>query len=539
MALLLLAALTTGAWGWPVLRDFADLRLSNPGDSESFAFYLSWNVHMLTRGVDPFFAPNLYAPDGLDLGNAISVPAVSILAAPITAAFGGTAGYTAAFLLAIFFAGAAVYLLARELFGTAAGATAAGALVVMSPYFTGHAMGHLNLMWVFGVPFLAFLVVRHVRGRLRRRWLVLLVALTVAFTLGASTELFLTQSLFAVVALAVALVSAATAVRARLVASVPWLALGGLIGVVLGSPVILAGLRSGIPEAIANPAEFYPSDLTNVVAPGRTIWIGDGIFQPLRALWRGNDAENTAYLPVTLLLLVAAVVLVRRTRTTAGLTVFAGIAFLFSLGPFLTIAGVPTVPLPWSLADAVPGLDHALPSRFSVFVFMALAVLVAQAWAAPALRRWFSAGAVAASLVLLLPNLATVGVPVDASIAGFVTSGRLEEVIDDGENVLVLPAGQWGPGMRWMDELDFAFTMPMGNGGGAELPPQLLEPLGVALYTGDLGYDYETELVPYLEEVGVDTVIVDSGHPEWKAVMDEALPMPAKDEDGAWLYRLP
>jgi hypothetical protein len=290
---------------------------------------------------------------------------------------------------------------------------------------------------------------------------------------------------------------------------------------------------------VANPAEFYPSDLTNVVAPGRPTWIGDSFFQALRALWRGNDAENTAYLPLTMLVLLVAVVLVRRTRVTAALAVFAGIAFVLSLGPWLTVAGVPTVPMPWAVAGKIPGLDHALPSRFSAFVFMALAVLVAQAWTAPALRRWFAPAAALASCVLLLPNLPAMPFPVDASIAGYVTSGRLEEAIDPGENVLVLPVGQWGPGMRWMDELDFGFTMPSGNGGGAELPPQLQEPLGVALYTRDLAYDYRSELPPFLAEVGVDTVIVDDGHPEWKAVMDRVLSVRAETEDGAWVYRLP
>ena len=537
--LLLLAGWTTGVWGWPALRDFADLRLSNSGDSESFAFYLSWNVHALTHGENPFFTPNLYAPGGLDLGNAISVPSVSLLVAPVTAAFGGTAGYNAAFLLAIFFSGVAVYLLAREMFGSVVGATIAGVLTVMSPYFTGHALSHLNMMWVFGLPFLAYLVARAVDGRLRRRWLVVLVALTVAFTIGASTELFVTQSLFGLLALGVALAFATSSVRSRLLAVAPWVGLGGVLGIVLGSPVILAALRSGIPETVINDPSLYPADLTNVVAPTTYTWLGDGFFAPLRAHWLGNDAENTAYLPVALLAVVVTVILVSRRRTTAGLAVFASIAFLLSLGPLLTIAGVRTVPLPWKLATWIPGLDHALPGRFSAFVFMALALLVAQAWTVRALPRPVVAGAALLACVLLLPNLPKMTFPVDASIPDFVTSGGLAEELDAGENVLVLPAGQWGPGMRWMDELDFSFEMPAGNGGGALPPPALQEPLGAALFSRDLDYDYEDELLPYLEEAQVDTVIVDSREPEWKAVMDRVLPGAAEAEDGAWVYHLP
>jgi hypothetical protein len=537
--LLLLAGLTTGVWGWPVLRDFAGLRLSNPGDSESFAYYLSWNVHALTHGLNPFFTPNLYAPDGLDLGNAISVPSVSILVAPVTAVFGGTAGYNAAFLLAIFASGAAVYLLARELWGSSVGAGLAGALMIVSPYFSGHGLGHLNLMWVFGLPLLAYLVVRYVGGRLRRRWLVLPVALTVAFTIGASTELFVTESVFAAVALAVAVVFATSSVRSRLLTAMPWLALGGTLGVVLGSPVILAGLRSGIPETVANPPALYPTDVANVVAPTGLTLLGDNLFTTLREDWLGNEAENTAYIPVTLLLLVAAVVLLSRRRSTLAITVFAGLTFVCSLGPYLTLDGAQTIPMPWRIATAIPGLDHALPSRFSAFVFVALALLVAQAWSTRLLPRWLVAGAASISCVLMLPNLPVMMFPVDASVPSFVTSGRMAELIDEGENVLILPAGQWGPGMRWMDELDFSFEMPTGNGGGAKAPPMLKEPIGAALYFQDFEYDFKNELLPYLEDVGVDTVIVDAGQQGWKAVMDEVLPGAGQAEDEVWVYRIP
>lgn len=537
--LLFLAGWTTAVWAWPVLRGFAHLRLSNPGDSESFAWYLSWNVHALTNGMNPFFTPNLYAPDGMDLGNAISVPSVSILVAPVTVLFGGTAGFNTAFLLAIFFGGAAVYLLARELFGSALGASLAGALVVVSPYFTGHALGHLNMMWVFGLPLLAYLVARWVRGRLRRRWFVVSVASTVAFTIGASTELFVTQSVFAVVAFIVAVAFATTAVRGRLTAALPWLALGGLGGVALGAPVIVAALRAGIPETIANPPALYATDLTNVVAPTYLNLIGDSFFAVLRSRWLGNDAENTAYLPITLLVLVLAVLIVCRERMVAGITAFAVVTFVFSLGPYLTIAGAQTVPMPWTFAGHVPGLDHALTSRFSVFVFMALALLVARGWASGALPRWFVGAAVALTCVLLLPNLRVMPFPVDASVPEYVSSGALSEEVAEGENVLVLPAGQWGPGMRWMDELDFEFEMPTGNGGGAEPPDALLTPVGQALFYQRMDFDFEDELLPYLQETDVELVVVDGGHPQWKAIMDEVLPGAAEAEGGVWVYDVP
>jgi hypothetical protein len=529
---------TLAVWIRPVIGDPAGRRLSNPGDSESFSLYLSWNVHALTHGKDPFFIDNLYAPGGMDLGNALSLPSVSLLVAPISAAFGGTAGYNAAFLLAIVLGAIAVYLLARELTGSVVGAFFAGALMVVSPYVTGHALGHLNLQWTFGLPLLAYLVVRWHRRRLRTPWFVAWVALVIAFTIGASTELLVTESLFAVVALVVAWVALPAVARPRLLRAVPWLALGVVIGVLVASPVILAGLRTGIPEDVANDPSLYSTDLTNLVAPTHLTLVGDSFFEQLRQGWESNEAENTGYLPVTLLALTVAGAVAVRGRLQAGLWAFAGIAMLASFGPVLRIAGFATVPLPWAVVERVPGLDHALPGRFSAFVFMALCVSVAVAWAHRGRWGWLVGAAVAATVVLLLPNFTRMAIPAQATDAEPTTIDVVRDLVEPGENVLVLPVGQWGPGMRWIDDLDFTFEMPSGNGGGAAPPEGLLDPVAAALFATDLTYDYPATLPAYLDRVDVDLVLVDARFPDWVAVAEDALPVPGVERDGVWVFDL-
>ena len=529
---------TLVVWIRPVLGDPVHRRLSNPGDSESFSLYLSWNVHALTHAKDPFFIDNLYAPGGMDLGNALSLPSVSLLVAPITAAFGGTAGYNAAFLLAIALGAVAVYLLARELTGSVVGATLAGSLMVVSPYVTGHALGHLNLQWTFGLPLLAYLVARWHHGRLRTRWFVTWVVLVVAFTVGASTELLVTQTVFALVALAVAWVALTREARRRLLRGVPWLALGAVLGLVVASPVILAGLRSGIPTDVGNAPGLYSSDLTNVLAPTHLTLVGDSFFQDLRQAWKGNDAENTAYLPVTLVALVVAGAVAIRGRLQAALWAFAGIALIASFGPVLRVAGFATVPLPWSVLERVPGLDHALPGRFSAFVFMAVSVLVASVWAHRGRWGWMVVTAVAASLVLLLPNFTTMAFPAGASDPEPGSIDVVREHVEPGENVLVLPVGQWGPGMRWMDDLDFEFDMPSGNGGGAAPPEGLRDPVAAALWATDLDYDYAATLPDYLQRVDADLVLVDSRYPEWVDVARHALPVTGVEQAGVWVFDL-
>ena len=63
--------------------------------------------------------------------------------------------------------------------------------------------------------------------------------------------------------------------------------------------------------------------------------------------------------------------------------------------------------------------------------------------------------------------------------------------------------------------------------------------MGQALFSRDLDFDYENELLPYLDRVGVDLVLVDDQQPQWRRVMERVLPGGGVHEDGAWVYRLP
>lgn len=536
--ILLLTAVTVAVWARPVLGDFGGRQLASPGDSASFAYYLSWNAHAFTSGVDPFFTPNLYAPTGLDLGNAISIPSVSLLVVPVTLLFGGTVAFNVANLLAILFCSVAVYLLARELFASTAGAILAGVVANLSPYFAAHGRGHLNLMWVFGLPLIAYLVARAVNGRLRKGWLVPWIAVTVAFTLGASTELYLTETLFSVLLLAVVIVVGSPETRRVLWRLTPTIAAGFVAGTVVGLPVITAALRSGIPGTPANPPGLYSTEFTNIFIPTQLVEVGGDVFEPARINWLAGVSENTAYLPISLLIMVALALRFGRGRAPLAIAVFGALALLASFGPFLMVAGKWTVPLPWAVLIEVPGIDHALPVRFTAFSFISVALLVAYLWRAARPRRWVTLVLTLVTVILLLPNLNADHFPTDVSDPEFVTSGEIRDFVHDGDNVLIMPAGQWGPGMRWISELDFSFVSPTGNGGGAALPPALQEPVGVALYVSDFDFDFDSTLADYLENLDVDVVLVPEEEHRWKAVMDSALPVEGMLHGGVWVYEL-
>lgn len=523
-------------WSWPVWPDPQHLRLSNPGDAESFAFYLSWNVHALLSGADPFYTPNLYAPDGLDLGNSISIPSVSVLVGPVSLLFGGTAAYNVAFLVSILMAGFSVYLIARELTGTIVGSVIAGGLTIVSPYFVAHGLGHLNLMWIFGFPLVAYLVTRYVKGTLRAVWVSVGTALILLFTGGASTELLVTETVFAALALLIAVIFATRRERQRLLRSLIWLAVGGVAAALMLIPIVAAALRSGIPETVFNPPILYSSDLVNLVIPTRFValdWFG-GIRDGMPLL--SNDAERSAFLGIPLIILIVVHVFRARSRLGWGLFAFGAAAIVASFGPALTVAGRQPLPfgLPWAIAEHIPGIDHALPGRFSAFAFVAACIVVADAWRRKTMPRWIVACVAIVTAAFMIPS--NEAFPLPAPESAFVADGDLAEITRPGENVLVLPPGQWGPGMTWMDEMDFAFTMPTGNGGGATPPPALSDPVGSALWTQDLDFDWASQLPTWLDRTEVGLVVVDKDQPEWRRVIESALGAPQAVEDGVRIW---
>ncbi|WP_125566745.1 hypothetical protein [Nocardioides baekrokdamisoli] len=533
----LLALLTVAVYAGPALSAFNSLRLGTPGDSTEFQYFLGWNVHALAHFQNPFFTHSVFAPDGLHLATVASIPSVSILVAPVTLLIGSTAAYNTALLLGIASSAAAMYLLAREMFSNAVAALLVGALMVVSPYEAEHGLGHLNLVWIGGLPFVAYLTVRLFKGTVSRRWYVLGTAVAVAFTIGASTELFVTGSLFGAIALLIAHLLSSDADRVALRACLLPLALGVLVGLLLASPAIWAALTTGLPSEGLNGPGAFSSDLTNLVLPAGAA-PGSSYVASISRLWIGNQAENTAYLPVTLLaLVVIAVVCARGHRVARGILIFIGTAVILSFGPSLTIAGHRVLVWPGIILAALPVTRFALPGRFSAYVFMGAVLLVAYAWSSGRIRRAWVLGLSVGTFVLLYPSFGGLGVPVDTRPAAYVSSGQLARE-HGGESILVLPPGQYGPGLIWETDTNFAFRMPTGPCCGATFPPQYRDPTAAALYSLPHGFDWARALPPYLTRVGVTTVLVDPSAHDWLQIMRRAFPGKGRVVGGVWVFDL-
>jgi hypothetical protein len=145
-------------------------------------------------------------------------------------------------------------------------------------------------------------------------------------------------------------------------------------------------------------------------------------------------------------------------------SVTAALILVLSLGPWLHFGKAPLhIPLPWLALGKLPLLEHVLPGRFTVFVWLAVAVVVAIVVARatrlaprPA-AQWLLA--VGASLVLLLPApLARAPFTTPAFFRNW-TSHH----IGANETVLVAPYfvnGSEAAPMVWAAEADYGLRMP-------------------------------------------------------------------------------
>ena len=173
--------------------------------------------------------------------------------------------------------------------------------------------------------------------------------------------------------------------------------------------------------------------------------------------------------------------------------------------------------MPWKAVLNLPLVKYALPGRFLLFAWLAVAVMAA-AWLGrrQGVGRWVLAGF---AVILLYPNTAgpfwhnAVGEP------AFFADGTYREHIPEGANTLVVPFGAGGDSMLWQADSGFWFRMPVGNVGTRPPPEFGAWPAMDMLSSGNPSDASELELEQYLGANDVRRVVVVDGTPgDWNTV---------------------
>lgn len=421
------------AFTWPMLGDLAHAVYVSPGSEFFFAGFEDasqnvWNMwwvrYALLRGINPFFTPLLYHPEGAQLYFHTLNITTAVLMLPVQAVAGPVVSYNLALILGMFLTGYAGFLLVRAYVPGLIAPLISGALLTAAPFHVLKLyVSHLNLVsmqWLLLFMLALILVARH-----PGRWPILVASAGLLVVVFTDWYWALVAGLFTLLWVGATLVEAWWLGRRN---GQHWAAAGRLFGryTLVGAVTLLwliplgwAIWRERQRSAPATQAQLdlwsgfirgYSSDALGLFFPN--------IFQPWWGGWAqhwtqtisppyASDGWYTAGGWVLMGLALLGMLWYGRQHATL-LAVFAG-AWLFSLGPELRILGWNTgLPLPYALLEGLPLIDTARrPNLFgaiclalaAIFAGLALARLLAQR------QRWGQLILVAAVVVLAVIEL--------------------------------------------------------------------------------------------------------------------------------------
>ena len=435
-------------------------------DQSAYVWFLDWGARALTHLENPLSSAAIFAPHGYNLAWAASIQGPSLVMAPVTLLAGPVASFNLLAIAAPATAAWTAYLLCRALVaGGPWPAIAGGLLFGFSTYETVEMVNHVNLALVALVPLAVLLTVRRVTGAIPRWAFVGGLAVVLAAQLWTSTEVLASMVMFGTLAFLLALVAAGPR-RRRAVIQTAGEALAAMaLAAVLGAPFLYHAFRYPDPvQGISGAASGI--DVANLLTPTRVTWLQGipGLRARATAL-QGNITEQTAYLGVPLLLLLAAAAWsFRRRAAGAALAAFVVITLVASMGSHLIETGHRTaLSLPWAIVGQLPLMRFAIPGRFVVYLWLAVALAaaawLAAGWPSSPLLRWSLFAVVAASLA---PN--PLGVPWSTRVdsPALMKDPQLTRYVGSGATVLALPFGASGDSMFWQVQAGFHFRLAGG-----------------------------------------------------------------------------
>lgn len=515
-------------------------------DQGAFVWYLEWGARSIAHLRDPLSTIAIYSPHGWNLAWATSLPGPGALLTPLTLLAGPVVSFNLLDLCAPAFAAWTAYLLCREVLRSRAAraadpraaeslpssgtptpghpaspssftaqslpAIAGGLLFGFGTYETVEMMNHVNLALVGLIPLAPLLVLRRHQARMSRGWLIVALGFLFAAQMLTSTELLATTVMFGTFAIAL-WAAFSDAQGRREIARTAAEALAGLVlAAALSAPFLFQAFYFGNP-VVGISASMLRIDAANFLTPTRATLLPGigGLLWSAHSL-HSNITEQTGYLGLPLLVMLAAFAWsFRKTLTGRVLVIFMALTALLSLGGGLVIDGRSTaVPLPWALFAKLPLLRFAAPSRFPLFLWLAIGV-AACLWLAKgaprsAIARWALLALVAVSV---MPSITGIrwSTPVDSP--KLMSSPKLAKYVPPHSVVLGLPYGSRGNAMLWQVEAKFQFRMA-GGYASFQLPPQYKhwKNLLHALAGRYLDGDFKPQLCRFLRYTKTTTILL-------------------------------
>ncbi len=343
-------------------------------------WFLEWGYYALAHGHNPFFTQLQNYPFGINLGINTSMLALGVVFSPITALFGPIVTWNILMRLALVLSAASMCFVLRRWTSWWPAAFIGGLLYGFSAFTTFFSLGYLFLIFI-PLPPLIFLFLHEIL--VRQRWRPVRagvgLGLVCAVQYLISSELLASTVLMAAIASLLALIVRRKDLKAKLpyikTAFIPALVIGGVL---LIYPVVFAfagpAHLSGVPKL-----RKAHSDVLGHIVPGHLIRFVPHVF---KSVWRNFTLyfySAPTYQGIPFLIAIAAIVVWLRKRPVVLLAgVMAAIAFVLSLGSSLDVHGhIYAIPLPFTILAKLPVADGLTAGRFSMFIDLFGAAIVA------------------------------------------------------------------------------------------------------------------------------------------------------------------
>ncbi len=403
------------------------------------------------------------------------------------------------------------------------------------------AIGHLHLLFIFPIPLAVYVVLLRLDGRITEMTFSGLLAATLITQFLLATETFATLLVFGGIGILVFYTFAEHELRERLVQLIKPIATSLTFVVVLLAPYFYYIFAPGFPDKPVNSATAFSLDILNFFIPTPSLLVGAGhLLVKVSGTFTKGHEEPTGYLSLPLL-----GVLIwfgyRRWRDLAGkaLVVFVGVTCVLAIGPRLHFAGHVGPGMPWKLATHLPLLNSALPSRFMIYAFLALSVVVSFVMSGRDIPAAWKYAAAALIVFFSLPNPSSEYWVKANESPEFFTTGIFKQYVSPNDNVVVLPYGVTGNSMLWQAETDMYFRMAGGYVSVSPPDAFLAWPITNYFLHKDAIPDAEDQLKAFLATHDVHSVLVaDQVWPLWKPLLDSLATSP-QNAGGVYIYRVP
>jgi len=530
----LYAALAVAFWGIPIARGFSSTVIAaNEIDPDAYVWFLAWWPHALAHGLNPFVTHALFVPTGYNLTWATAIPGPSLLMTPVTLFLGPIVSFNLLALAAPAVSAWTASLLCWHLTRRVLASLIGGYLFGFSPYMLRALQGQPNLYLTALIPLIVLLVLLHVQGLIKDRSFLVGMTVLIALQFLTSVETLVMGTVFGSVALGAAY-GLFEELRARVFRTAKWVIAGYLGAGVLVSPLLyfMAFRAHAVPNQASSALGL---DLLSWLVPDSSLALASSHATGGTPPYAGGFGYLG--LPIVIIILIYAWQHRAERAGRLGLACLL-VPTIAALGTGLTISGThtevghTTIGLPWAMLAGLPGLNRAIPQRFMLFSFLAVAVIVAT---------WLSGdfgyrrvGLALLAVGSLLPNVASASWRFPLTTPSFFANGEYRPYLRSNDRALILPVVS---GERWQAQADLPFQL-VGGYLGAQPESYQRYAAYDRLFYGSLQPQRDSSsLHRFLTNKAVSVVVADERIPQAHTLAN-ALGVKPAQIGGVLVYRL-